>query len=506
MSTKYKFRDDKENLDKIEWTVYGKIQSITKTDGSQIRYTYDPSGNRVSKLVNPPSGGQGATSYYVRDAQGNNLGLYERNASKILWKEQGLYGSSRLGLFRPEVEIGTNINKDLASKLWSDRVGYQNYELTNHLGNVMAVISDKRTLVEDAYEPEVISATDYYSFGSIQPGRNGSLVEENGVMVWKTDAGMYRYGFNGKENDNEAGTGIQDYGIRIYSERLGRFLSVDPIASIYPELTPYQFASNNPIANIDLDGLEAKLAIAGSGLPLKREGAPAGSTTGYTSQDVGAFKDRAVKLAGFNTVSVHNGKMIFDALKAATAREGSISSIITFAHGNAGGIFLDHDAGFYTANLSKSGKPTSNTDAMAKAVASGDIKFEKDATWIFASCNAGNNNDPVWKDGGSFNIAEYTAKTLGIVTVGSIGYVSPEQVNGKETGRLVTGNYHGSNIKNLQFIKFTPVTTTTVTYEGGLSIYGWVIREGLKKTTTTTIVKQEKLGTVINPTDYVSKK
>jgi len=37
---------------------------------------------------------------------------------------------------------------------------------------------------------------------------------------------------------------------------LGRFLSVDPITKEYPELTPYQFASNSPIQGIDLDGLE----------------------------------------------------------------------------------------------------------------------------------------------------------------------------------------------------------------------------------------------------------
>lgn len=35
-----------------------------------------------------------------------------------------------------------------------------------------------------------------------------------------------------------------------------RFLSVDPLSDKYPELTPYQFASNSPIANIDLDGKE----------------------------------------------------------------------------------------------------------------------------------------------------------------------------------------------------------------------------------------------------------
>ncbi len=75
----------------------------------------------------------------------------------------------------------------------------------------------------------------------------------------------YRYGFNGKENDNEIkGEGNQqDYGMRIYDPRLGRFLSEDPITKKYPELTPYQFASNRPIQGIDLDGLEVFL-VTGS--------------------------------------------------------------------------------------------------------------------------------------------------------------------------------------------------------------------------------------------------
>ncbi|MCR6720422.1 MAG: RHS repeat-associated core domain-containing protein [Chitinophagaceae bacterium] len=70
-----------------------------------------------------------------------------------------------------------------------------------------------------------------------------------------TDA--YRYGFNGKENDKEtSSTTTYDYGFRIYSPALGRFLSVDPLTKNYAALTPYQFASNNPIEGVDLDGLE----------------------------------------------------------------------------------------------------------------------------------------------------------------------------------------------------------------------------------------------------------
>lgn len=68
----------------------------------------------------------------------------------------------------------------------------------------------------------------------------------------------YYFGFNGKENDNEVkGDGNQqDYGLRIYDNRLGRFLSVDPLGKKFPFYTPYQFAGNTPIQAVDVDGGE----------------------------------------------------------------------------------------------------------------------------------------------------------------------------------------------------------------------------------------------------------
>lgn len=72
--------------------------------------------------------------------------------------------------------------------------------------------------------------------------------------------GDYRFGFNGKENDGDW-TGsdtrhIQDYGFRLYNPAIAKFLSVDPLAPDYPYFTPYQFAGNNPVRCVDLDGLE----------------------------------------------------------------------------------------------------------------------------------------------------------------------------------------------------------------------------------------------------------
>jgi RHS repeat-associated protein len=118
---------------------------------------------------------------------------------------------------------------------------------------VLALVDDKKIqhstdgTTVDYYNADVVTANDYYPGGMQLPGRKYSIANTN-----------YRYGFNGKENDNEVkGDGNQqDYGMRIYDPRLGRFLSVDPLFKEYPFYTPYQFAGNTPIRAFDLDGLE----------------------------------------------------------------------------------------------------------------------------------------------------------------------------------------------------------------------------------------------------------
>ena len=47
-----------------------------------------------------------------------------------------------------------------------------------------------------------------------------------------------------------------DYGMRFYDPRLGRFMSVDPLAHKYPHYSTYIYAGDKPIWAIDLDGLE----------------------------------------------------------------------------------------------------------------------------------------------------------------------------------------------------------------------------------------------------------
>ena len=65
------------------------------------------------------------------------------------------------------------------------------------------------------------------------------------------------YLYNGKELlDENADLGWLDYGFRNYDPQIGRFPQLDPLSWEYPYYTPYQFAGNDPIANVDLDGLE----------------------------------------------------------------------------------------------------------------------------------------------------------------------------------------------------------------------------------------------------------
>ncbi|OQP52802.1 hypothetical protein A4H97_24180 [Niastella yeongjuensis] len=132
------------------------------------------------------------------------------------------------------------------------------------------------------YEPDIVTAQDYYPFGMM----SRVALPNSGVP--------YKFGFNGKMNDNEVkGLGLQqDYGMRIYDNRAGRFLSVDPLTRDYAELTPYQFASNSPIQGIDLDGGELQLVTDWLADKAKASGHPtlSGFVRGLGALDIEAQK------------------------------------------------------------------------------------------------------------------------------------------------------------------------------------------------------------------------
>jgi len=79
-------------------------------------------------------------------------------------------------------------------------------------------------------------------------------------------ANAYRY--NGKELNHEefsdnTGLELYDYGFREYAPQIARFPQLDPLTDEFHELTPFQYASDEPVANIDLDGLEGVGSVGG---------------------------------------------------------------------------------------------------------------------------------------------------------------------------------------------------------------------------------------------------
>jgi RHS repeat-associated protein len=185
-------------------------------------------GNRISQEAKAQP-----QKHYIRDASGNTLAIYEdQNPTEL-----AIYGSARLGAYNTQTQQSQKT------------LGNRTYELSNHLGNILATITDNKIAeAEQRYRVRLLTLSDYYPFGKEMKGRS-----------WNSK--LYRYGFNGKENDHSWGKTIQDYGFRLYSQDYAKFLSVDPLFRSFAWYTPYQFAGNKPIAASDLDGLEERLEI-----------------------------------------------------------------------------------------------------------------------------------------------------------------------------------------------------------------------------------------------------
>ena len=133
--------------------------------------------------------------------------------------------------------------------------GSKQYELTDHLGNIRTVVPDiKEPQTEptqttnyltdnDNFRLPTLTLNNYYPYGMLQAGRS-------------KNAGGYRFGFNGKENDtkiNSLGRNI-DFGARGFDTYSITWRGVDPLASKFPGSTPFGFGAANPILYTDPDG------------------------------------------------------------------------------------------------------------------------------------------------------------------------------------------------------------------------------------------------------------
>jgi RHS repeat-associated protein len=171
----------------------------------------------VKKIVRK-QGGDSVVSVYI---DGGFEHLYKRSSGGTKSEEhnelQVMDGRTRIA----SVRVGTAFGLDTSPTV--------RYTLEDHLGNASFTLDSSGSLTH---------REEYFPFG-------------------ETSFGSYtkkRYRFCGKERDEESG--LYYYGARYYMPWQCRFVSVDPLAGEYPFYTPYQYAGNQPVIAIDLDGLE----------------------------------------------------------------------------------------------------------------------------------------------------------------------------------------------------------------------------------------------------------
>jgi RHS repeat-associated protein len=179
--------------------------------GGTISYVYDATGAKQQKVVN------GITTDYAAGF------IYENNVMKFFSQPEG-YVANNSGTF--------------------DYI----YQYKDHLGNVRLSYDKNLAIVED---------NNYYPFGLKQKGYNNTPNYSYG------NAQAEKYKYNGKELQDELGLNTYDYGARFYDPATGKWYSVDAMAEKYSELSPYNYALNNPVIYVDPDGNEVEMCCDG---------------------------------------------------------------------------------------------------------------------------------------------------------------------------------------------------------------------------------------------------
>ncbi len=191
---------------RFRYDVTGKVSSFTKA-GKLGKYDYDDSGFRCTvRSIN------GENTYYIRDMSGNIMAIYNQQGNVL---EYPIYGNDRIGM---------------AFEKGSDLV--YNYELKDHLGNVRSTFSKSDLVDATGY-------ADYYPFGWKMPNRMADA------------ANKYRFGYQGQFSEYDDETGLNQFEARLYDNRIGRWLTTDPLAQF---ASPYLAMGNTPFMGIDPDG------------------------------------------------------------------------------------------------------------------------------------------------------------------------------------------------------------------------------------------------------------
>jgi RHS repeat-associated protein len=364
--------DDNSENNYYTYNVAGKVTEVYSNSSRTVlkaKFAYDENGQRLKKTTYDVTGVVAKETWYVCDAAGNELSIYEKAVgSAVEQVETAIFTSSRIGIYNPQTgkrtyeiadhlgnvhttfglqpdySLATNFNgageddylfnfnasidptfykgtSGASSKVESENpIGasitipvttaqvvtanvYSYYAFTGLLANAQLVFelknnagvivnsqSNSIVLIANSWQLltamytvptvtsgyqltvytrwqgsnpqpvwfddlsisltpnaenigvlklEQLSVTDYYPHGGIMPGRNYA------------GATNYRYGYQGQFAEKDAETGFNNFELRMWDGKLGRWLNPDPKNQYH---SPYMGMGNNPVSSTDPDG------------------------------------------------------------------------------------------------------------------------------------------------------------------------------------------------------------------------------------------------------------
>jgi len=195
--------DAAEDIASIVWNNINKVRQINRSSSAStyLSFEYDPVGHRVEKYSEVYSAQYGTglfeTEYYVLDARGNPLAIYKKvdleeyddpEVEGFFLEEQVMYGNKRLGTIKRHKRLSYT---PVSLTAGTQERGAKQYELSNQIGNVQVVVTDRKELKcfgspsYNYYEPEIRNTYDYYPFGMLMDERCAE--KKDSVWVDVTD-------------------------------------------------------------------------------------------------------------------------------------------------------------------------------------------------------------------------------------------------------------------------------------------------------------------------------
>ena len=199
--------DLNKNIIDIQYNCLNLPSRILFGDGDSISYVYDANGVKL-RTTHTVDGVTCVTDYCDKV-------IYENDTAKVLLTENGYMSLKDKRLY---------------------------YYVQDHQGNNRVVI-DQDNNVEEVNQYYPFGGTFALSSSSVQP-----------------------YKYNGKELDRKCGLDWYDYGARQYDAALGRFMTTDRFSEKYYSMSPYQYAANNPVNIVDINGDSLSIQANPNGL------------------------------------------------------------------------------------------------------------------------------------------------------------------------------------------------------------------------------------------------